>query len=534
MNSLLRALLRSRPAESVIRISPSLGGWGRAGMAGDAPGQSARSTIVGRGLALRASTPATLIRRVVLRFNLAGFALLSLFLFSELAWGQEGNTSRPSANPPAAPGGTQPAPAAADPTQNAAGTSSESRGDTPTPAAAPESSPSPSKDETRLLMNWLNRPESAVSIYGWIQNSYTGNTNGRPRNDSNFSVFPNRLADSWQGNQYYVIVENPVEQNDEVNLGFRIDTLFGNDWQFTKSYGFFDRAFINGGLGVDMPEIYGEIHLPILTEKGLDIRGGRFYDPTGFENAQAVKRPLLSVPYCFNFTPFTLMGALGTLHVDDRTNVYAGAFNGWDRWIDSHYRASAITGMTHTTKSGETSFTSFLLTGPDQLPRFAPANSPYLPTGVVTTPALQGRVNPYYAGSFRTYLDNYVTHNWTDNFTEVAEVFFVHEPNVPGLGPGGTVAKESAWYGFAHWYLYQVTPKVQCVWRAEIFRDQNGAATGQADNYYEMTLGAAIKPKPWLWIRPEARFDRAQYTHPFNDGTRSSQLTLAFDIIVQF
>ncbi len=49
-----------------------------------------------------------------------------------------------------------------------------------------------------------------------------------------------------------------------------------------------------------------------------------------------------------------------------------------------------------------------------------------------------------------------------------------------------------------------------------------------------MTLGLPYKPKPWLWIRPEARYDWAQYHHPFNDGTRGSQLTLAFDIIIQF
>ncbi len=150
------------------------------------------------------------------------------------------------------------------------------------------------------------------------------------------------------------------------------------------------------------------------------------------------------------------------------------------------------------------------------------------------TPALQGKVNPYYAGNWRTYLSSVVTHNYSDKFTEAAEVFFVHETNVPGLGRNGTVNRESAWYGAAHWYLYNFTSKVQGVYRAEIFRDQNGAATGQADNYYEMTLGLPYKPKPWLWVRPEARYDWAQYHHPFNDGTRGSQLTIAFDIIIQF
>jgi hypothetical protein len=68
------------------------------------------------------------------------------------------------------------------------------------------------------------------------------------------------------------------------------------------------------------------------------------------------------------------------------------------------------------------------------------------------------------------------------------------------------------------------------VWRFEVFRD----ATGVADTFFESTLGLILKPCDWLWIRPEARYDWASSGHPFNDGTRSSQLTLATDVIVLF
>jgi hypothetical protein len=401
------------------------------------------------------------------------------------------------------------------------------------PTSAERARAGPSK--TDFLARFLGIQDYPVNIYGWIENSDTGNTNGRPRNDSNFSVFPNHRADSWQGNQYYLAIEKLLDPTDMVHFGGRFDFLFGNDWQFTKSYGLFDRAFTpNSFDGFDLPQMFAEVHLPVLTKNGLDIRGGRFYSPAGFENVQAIKRPLLSVPYLFNYTPFTLFGMLATLHLNERINIYSGAVNGWDRWIDQNYRYSYIGGVNYNSRNAKTSLTSILITGPDQLPRFAPANSPFLPTGVITNPALQGKVNPYYAGNWRTYLDAVLVHNYNARLTEAVETFFVHETNVPGLGPNGSVGRESAWYGGCHWLLYQFNDQVQGVWRSEIFRDNNGAATGSADNYYEVTLGAVYKPKPWLWIRPEARFDRAQYTHPFNDGTRSSQLTLAFDIIVQF
>lgn len=411
------------------------------------------------------------------------------------------------------------------PSQTAAATNAP----TVAEAAAPKAA------ATNFLAQALGLADSPVKLYGWFQASFTGNANGTPRNRSNFGVFPNRLANQFQLNQLYFILEKSVRQDDTINFGGRFDALFGNDWQFTKSYGLFDRAFHNNQLaGVDLPQMYAEVHLPWITKNGLDIKGGRFYSPAGFENVQPIKRPLLSVPYTFNYTPFTFFGLLATLHLNERVNLYSGAVNGWDRWIDARYHYGYIGGINASSRDGRTSFTAFLVTGPDQLPSFAPANSPFLPTGVVTSPALQGRRNPEYPSSVRTYLCPVLTHNWSPKFTEALEGFFVHEPNVPGLGKNGGVSRENAWYGVSHWYLYQFTPEVQGGFRAEVFRDQNGGATGVADTYYEMTVGTVIKPKPWFWIRPEARYDWAQFKKPFDDGTRGSQLTLAVDVVIQF
>ena len=106
----------------------------------------------------------------------------------------------------------------------------------------------PPEQATTLLMRALMLDDSPVRVYGWIQNSYTGNANGRPANGLNFGVNPNNQADRWMGNQYYLIVENPLEQNDTVNFGFRVDNMFGNDWQFNYMQGLFNRAFVPGQL----------------------------------------------------------------------------------------------------------------------------------------------------------------------------------------------------------------------------------------------------------------------------------------------
>ena len=49
-----------------------------------------------------------------------------------------------------------------------------------------------------------------------------------------------------------------------------------------------------------------------------------------------------------------------------------------------------------------------------------------------------------------------------------------------------------------------------------------------------MTLGVIYKPVPYIWVRPEARYDWAQFTHPYANGTKGSQFTLGFDVILLF
>ncbi len=390
--------------------------------------------------------------------------------------------------------------------------------------------------ETNFLARFLGIDDSPVKVYGWLQNSYTGNANGTPKNDQNFSVFPNRLANRWQGNQFYFVIEKPARQEDMIDFGFRVDTLFGNDWQYSKDYGLFNNAFTpNGFAGVDFPQIYAEVHLPILTPLGLDLRGGRFYDPAGYESVMAVKRPLLSAAYCFNFSPFTFLGFQSTWHVNPQLNVLNSAVNGNDRWFDTRYRFSYQGGFNWTSKTGNTTWLALVLVGPAQLPTFPPTNSPFLPLGVPQSPpALVGKLNPLYANHPRTYVDTIVTHKWNDRLTQAMESFCIIDTDV--VQTSGQVLREASWYGFANWFLYTFDSdqKYTGVWRSEVFKDSNGTATGDADTFYEMTLGLVYKPKPWLWFRPEARYDWAQFTKPFSDGTRGSQLTLAIDVIIQF
>lgn len=409
------------------------------------------------------------------------------------------------------------------------------KGEEPTTEEAAEEAAAAPSGPPNLLMKALGTEEAYVKMYGWIQNSYTGNTNGTPANRSNFGVNPNNLANSWQGNQYYLILEHTVEQNDKINFGFRFDNLFGNDWQFNHMKGLFDTSFqLNHFAGYDPAQMYAEVHLPFLTKGGIDIKGGRWYALAGYEVVPATGRPLLSVPYMFNYgQPFTHFGVLSTWHLTDKINIYNAAINGWDRWVDSNYKWGYTGGFSWTFNDDKTSWTTILVWGPNQFPNFLPANTLIVPTGATPTPFLAGRRNPGYGANDRTLFTTVVSHKWSDKLTQVVETDQGFENNIPGTGPNGT-NQNASWYSFGNWFLYGINDKLTGVWRSEIFRDNNGVRTGFATDLNEMTLGLIYKPKNWLWVRPEARYDWASHAKPYNDGTRGSQLTLAFDVIVLF
>jgi len=426
--------------------------------------------------------------------------------------------------------GTQPA--AAPLGESAAPAATRARTD----RASREGSPITPEGE-HLLNRWLGLEDSPVRIYGWIQNSFTGNPAG-PANGINFGVNPNSLANQWMGNQYYLIVEKPVKQGGGIDFGFRFDNLFGNDWQFNHMHGLFDDAFrLNSFAGYDPAQLYGEVHLPLFTEGGIDVRGGRWYTIAGYESVPAVSRPLLSVPYLFNYgQPFTHIGVLTTLHVTDRLKLLNGSINGWDRFINERYIWGYIGGFSWDSADARTHLAFTCIWGPNQFPNFLPADTQIFPTGYINIPSLAGRPNPGYARNDRTLFTTVVSHRWTDRLTQVMEADQGWERSIPGLGSNGKNGRPASdqWYGIANWFLYEATDSLSLVWRSEWFRNVRGSRTGVPGDFYEITLGAVIKPIPRLWVRPEVRFDWSHPGRPYDDGTSDHQITLGVDVIAVF
>ena len=84
---------------------------------------------------------------------------------------------------------------------------------------------------------------------------------------------------------------------------------------------------------------------------------------------------------------------------------------------------------------------------------------------------------------------------------------------VPGVGFAN-------WYGFVNYLLYQSTDKLASNTRVELFDDAQGVRTGGKGLYTAVTQGFTWKPKPWLYVMPEVRYDYAARGRPFEGHQR--------------
>lgn len=372
----------------------------------------------------------------------------------------------------------------------------------------------------RLLADWLGIDESfPVQAYGWVQGNFTANPAVRV-DGQNFGYQPNNLANSFFFQQIYFILEKRVEQEDLVDLGFRIDNLFGDSWSNFRNVGFFDSAFQVDHFGWNPPQMYGEIHLPILG--GIDIKGGRFYSLAGYEDGMAPARPLLSTGYLFAFShPFTHFGVMSTWQPTERINIYNGIINGWDRWINEHYQWGYQGGVSWDSRDERTNLTLTANWGPNQISQPSPS------TGLPVR-----SVREFTAGATNLFTLTLIR-KMTDRFSLVAEADAGWQNRVYGL-EGSRTGENAYWQGVSGWLMYDFRKDLTGVFRGEIFGDPQGFRSGYADNLQDMTLGLIWKPTQWIWFRPETRFDWSQHTSPFAGGTSKHQLTFGFDIIFLF
>lgn len=361
---------------------------------------------------------------------------------------------------------------------------------------------------------------------------------------TNFGQLFTDKANSGEFNQLQFGIGKDVDPKaTDFDWGFRLLGIYGSDVRYTRFIGEFD-SNTSSRYKVNVLEADISLHLPVLTDGGIDVKAGQYPTPLGYEVIDPKGNPFYSHSYIFNFgLPLVHTGGYATIHATDLLDIWGGIDTGVNTSIgdsgNPNGGTSFIAGLGLNMMDGNLTVLG--------LTHIGPANPGKLQLSA-TKFATLSNANSYYNDVVVTYKPN-------DKLTLVTEANWVHADKVLG-GNGGDA------YGAAQYASYTVSDTVTANLRGEVYRDNNGdfvaaypgvndpynAQIGRfntsynhgASTYGELTAGVTIAPSvpPLnnLLIRPEVRYDHilAGKSQFGSNGHGTDALTFASDLVIGF
>jgi hypothetical protein len=319
----------------------------------------------------------------------------------------------------------------------------------------------------------------------------------------------NRFGDEYLLNQLGWVIQKPLEQ-DRFNIGFNVRYFAGADAAIGQPKGGIGGSDFNPRFSQDFRDLYLSMHLPVITEGGMDFKIGRMNTIIGYNGFLSPYRPFYSSDYQFFYLQdgaFT--GFLANLHVNDRLDIWSGMTLGANTFFVTRSAHSyCYIGQVDywLTDERTTRLTGSVYLGPNAL---------------FSAPGMNG--------TFDTMVELRLQQNWTERFTQVVQCNMGWDANTP-VGTAGA-------YGIYTIGLFHLSSDLDFNARGEWFNDAQGARTGFAANYSEVTLGVNYHPTRWLEFRPEIRGDFADapaYGVVGSTGGNFSQLTGGISTLMKF
>jgi Putative beta-barrel porin-2, OmpL-like. bbp2 len=391
---------------------------------------------------------------------------------------------------------------------------------TPAPAATPS---------LGLLMSTLGKlglasplTKLGINLYGYVEGGFMHDFSVPHKGGATFIGY-NNFKNSGVLDKTDLNIERTVDATKkQFDLGFRLEGIYGADADFMHSNGMWAKE--TGHYQGDLLQAYIDVALPGMPAK---IRVGKWIELAGFEQYSAniygafgdPSRALYSYSYQFLYAePGTQTGALVTYVLNPKWTFDAGITRGWNQSTRDSNSVSDFLGRVTFTPSDKTTIIFVMTEGPEY-------------------PIAVGNNIP--AGDNKdwwTALDLVVTQKINDKLNLGLGLDYVETKHIPGLKTG---AKE--WGGVAGYASYAFDPHCTLNTRLEWYNDSangfsNGAPVGA--NYYEGTVGVAIKPFPKnkilsnLLFRPEVRYDYSN--QPVFNSVDHNQWTFSMDTLFTF
>jgi hypothetical protein len=157
---------------------------------------------------------------------------------------------------------------------------------------------------------WSNFPklkQDDIRIYGWVNPSYNLSTSKNSNTPLSYTIVPNRL----ELDQLVLRLERVPDtvQTSQLDWGFRFTNLYGIDYRFTISSGYFSGQLLsdNNLYGYDPVEAYAQVYFPNVAQ-GMVLTVGRLISPPDIEAQLAPQNLLVTHSLMFTFDAYTLTG----------------------------------------------------------------------------------------------------------------------------------------------------------------------------------------------------------------------------------
>src|SRR6266705_6673564 len=188
-------------------------------------------------------------------------------------------------------------------------------------------------------------PAPRFKISGWIDSGITFNP-ASPNDNQNFGRFFDDRTNEPMLNQLVINFERALApQPGEFDWGFKLQFMYGSDARTIHSLGLFDDTASTSILQPDLVEAYLNLHFPIISEGGLDLKLGKFVTLEGAETIDPRTNFFYSHTYIFTFgIPFNHTGALATWHATSHLNLVAGLRRGVNTSVDDNNNSLAFHG----------------------------------------------------------------------------------------------------------------------------------------------------------------------------------------------
>lgn len=351
-------------------------------------------------------------------------------------------------------------------------------------------------------------------LYGWTNGGVMLNGDDPP---SRFHG-PYNQVDRNEGalNQQYFVLERTLADDGSLDLGGRIDMLYGTDFLLAQSRGLEVNPGFGGGWN---PEYYGLAFPQLYAELGTDLvslKLGHFYTLVGYEGVPAPVNFFYSKSYSYQFAgPFTHWGGVATVRPGERLTLDAGLVNGWNALDRDGDRVNFLGRINF---QGDVGTTTFAIVTGDESSGGTPALANRTRYGLIQTVTVTERLDV-------------VIHPWAA---------FQQDD------PAGLPNDAAEWYGLEQYAYFQLTERLRLGSRFEWMRDDDGTRIGLnrpsnpnkppfVGDAYSWTIGVNFVANANLVIRPEMRWDKFDGTGlPYDDGTQDHQFTIGSDVILQY